>query len=794
VFSTSTPFSTQGTYTKFGAYAVLYHQGDFKKAAQALAEKGFGTWIDERGEEHPNPRPKGAGKRKPAVSGSAGNPAGGSTQALDNRPVIIVTARHDIMADQALKALARDQDLFCRGAVLGIVVEEKNAAVKLAGGVELANVKGSARFLVLSRKRIGCYLAKNAEFHSWSKDRNKEDVCKVVGPPARLVETVETWGHFPQFRALLSIASAPYVRSDGSIPDPGYDPSTGTFYRRSVKLPDLPLSPTRQDAVDAAQRLHRVVGQFPFEDDDDWLVWLAAVLTAVQRPVIAGPVPGIALNANRAGTGKGLLIDAAGIIAWGHGIPTRSYPDDKEEARKVKLSVALAGVSAVHFDNLDEGRWYGGGDVDSALTSTVVEDRILGGSRESGPVPLRPVWFLSGNNIVPGRDAFRRWLPINFVTELETPHERDDITIPDLKQYVTEHRGELLRDALVILRAHALEGRPVNWKGRLGSFEEWDQIVRGAVWFATERDCLATQRKATADSPERAVKLALLQAWFDLPGGGPGGDGVTAGEARELAEHIPAAKGQPMISTRHPELREALLDLSSDSKLPSSRKIGDKIRAMQRQNIAGLRFEKSGTKHQAVRWRVSKSSKGSRGSQGSQGSLFQPFAENSGMGNHVLSGSQDNQSTGANGLPRLPDSPPASEQAEVRKRIQFLMASLAHTLTDGAMSWPEIVGLYTEARREKLDLGELRIAGETLCIITTDQDGEEIWALQGHQNRNPREGWAKIGQAFLSGEPVPKESWPTGDDEYAEQERAAIQGEGDGLAFDRGGGDCGPGS
>jgi hypothetical protein len=58
VFSSSTKFSTQGTYTKFGAYAVLKHEGDFKAAAQALAQAGYGTWIDEQGQEHPNPAPK----------------------------------------------------------------------------------------------------------------------------------------------------------------------------------------------------------------------------------------------------------------------------------------------------------------------------------------------------------------------------------------------------------------------------------------------------------------------------------------------------------------------------------------------------------------------------------------------------------------------------------------------------------------------------------------------------------------------------------------------------------------
>jgi Bifunctional DNA primase/polymerase, N-terminal/AAA domain len=43
VFSTSTPFNTEVPYTKFGAYTVLEHGGDYTAAAQALRTAGYGT-------------------------------------------------------------------------------------------------------------------------------------------------------------------------------------------------------------------------------------------------------------------------------------------------------------------------------------------------------------------------------------------------------------------------------------------------------------------------------------------------------------------------------------------------------------------------------------------------------------------------------------------------------------------------------------------------------------------------------------------------------------------------------
>ena len=165
------------------------------------------------------------------------------------------------------------------------------------------------------------------------------------------------------------------------------------------------------------------------------------------------------------------------------------------------------------LDNLEEGSTYGNGPLDSTITEPIVKDRILGVSKMLEDVKLLPTWFLTGNNISPGKDAHRRWLCCNIVTPLEHPEEREDLEIENIINYIKEHRGELLRACLVILQAHALAGYPNNWKARLGSFEEWDRLVRGAVWFATGWDCNTTRKAAAAESPEYLRKLALLDAW-----------------------------------------------------------------------------------------------------------------------------------------------------------------------------------------------------------------------------------------------------------------------------------------
>ena len=286
---------------------------------------------------------------------------------------------------------------------------------------------------------------------------------------------------------LVAVAGSPFPRPDGTLVEAaGYDAHTGVLLRPTIDFPSVPSSPDREQAERAWDRLKEYVADFPFEGEDDRAVFLAGLLTVIARPAIDGPVPGIAVIGNRAGTGKGLLIDVMAIPDTGRPVPASSYPDDTAEAAKVKTAIALGGDPVVHFDNLAEGSAYGNSALDSALTARETNERLLGGNAR--PVlPLRPAWFLSGNNLAPASDAYRRWLVCNLVTPLEHPEGRTDLARRDLLLDVIHDRGSIVRDALTILRAHSLAGRPDGGWGRMGSFENWDEVVRGAVWYATAR-------------------------------------------------------------------------------------------------------------------------------------------------------------------------------------------------------------------------------------------------------------------------------------------------------------------
>jgi primase-polymerase (primpol)-like protein len=547
---------------------------------------------------------------RPGGGASSSERAGKADDQADEQPgarpaIEVNTERHRVLAE-TLAVLPLDPALFTRGDVLVRINHETEENVRLAGGVELRQAAGSARVVMLAEAGLGCRLTALADFVAWSIDRSGEWVCKPAHPPPWLMKAVLENGSYPGVRPLRGLAEVPFPRPDGSlVVAPGYDPATAVFHAPTVALDPLPERPDQAAAQAAAQALLELVEQFPFASDDDKAVWLAALLTVLARPGIAGPVPGIALVANRAGTGKGKLIDVVGILATGKPVPCTTYPKDDEETRKVKIALALAATQIVHLDNLDEGSLYGCGPLDSAVTSLEVNDRITGTAKITGGIELRPAWFLSGNNVAPGKDAFRRWLVCNLLTELERPEERNDLVIPDLLAHVRTHRAELVRAGLIILQAHAAAGRPTGGWAPLGSFEEWDRGVRAATWYATGWDCNATRRQAADEAPERLNRLALLEAWRTLPGGGEGGHGVTAAEARRLAElKVEPADSRTTPEPRHPALVDALERFGRDGKLPSPRSIDNTISALSRQNIDGWAFRKVGERLRSSLWTV----------------------------------------------------------------------------------------------------------------------------------------------------------------------------------------------
>lgn len=333
--------------------------------------------------------------------------------------------------------------------------------------------------------------------------------------PKRVIDALEKRGTWPGLRELVGISEAPVLRADGTIwQTTGYDEFTGILYLPSGKFPTIPDGPiSKKVAVAAAQRVFDIVQDFPFDDADGGThraAWYAALLTLVARPAINGCVPCFIFDANSKGAGKTLLAGLAGMIAYGRSIPEAGYSADDEEQRKCITSSVLAGDRALLLDNLTGP--FGGSAIDRAITSTVWKDRLLGVNKNV-ELPMRLMFFVTGNNVAIQGDAGRRVIPIRLAATDEKPEDRDGFAHPDIRQHVTDNSPQLLADVLTVLAAYIRAGRPKFDLKAFGSFEAWSDTVRNAVYWVTNVDPLDT-REGLAIADEGTEMLAdLLSAW-----------------------------------------------------------------------------------------------------------------------------------------------------------------------------------------------------------------------------------------------------------------------------------------
>jgi hypothetical protein len=89
----------------------------------------------------------------------------------------------------------------------------------------------------------------------------------------------------------------------------------------------------------------------------------------------------------------------------------------------------------------------------------------------------------------------------------------------DLRVYVPENRPRLVVAALTILRAFVVAGRPgARELEPFARFEDWSNLVRGALIWLGEPDPLATRDALVAVDPERENLVALHRAWESVIG------------------------------------------------------------------------------------------------------------------------------------------------------------------------------------------------------------------------------------------------------------------------------------
>jgi hypothetical protein len=497
----------------------------------------------------------------------------------DPRPEIVLSTDRSMVVDAAERALATMGGVYVRGRQLVHVVRDRG----LPGW--LKRPQGSPVIVPIDRDHLLDLLGRAA---AWVVI--KDDARRKASPPAWGAAMLLARGEWnlPQ---LESISDAPVFRADGSIlHTPGYDERTRVIFEPcGAAFPLVPTEPTRDDAARALAELYGPFAEFPFAADCDRAATVALILSIIARPAIDGCVPMFASQAPTPGSGKGLLVDVAAMIATGRRAPLMAPTDEDEETRKRLLAIAMESPSMVVIDNVEGA--LGSASLAMALTAGVVSDRQLGATKMV-TASLRPVWAVTGNNVQLKGDLGRRIVPIDLDPKVEHPEDRT-FQRGDLLGYVEEHRPRLVVAALTILRAFVVSGRPAHGMPPKGSFESWDRLVRGAIIWAGGADPLGGVKRIREQADEDLDRLrALLTAWVEQLGC----------TSLTLTDAIRKAGDSG-------DLHDALVAYCRSGR-PEAKPIGNALRKVQGRVVGGLVFRREATNRNGVTlWKVERAMK-----------------------------------------------------------------------------------------------------------------------------------------------------------------------------------------
>ncbi len=503
------------------------------------------------------------------------------------KPQIEITLDENAVAEQVVEALGKlDSNESCmvyqRGGLLVAAVESEDKDL----------TPGTLRVMQLPTAIVRERIGQACELVKVKLVEDRTELIRFV-PPKWLVDSIAQRGYYAgKIQPLAGIIQAPTIRADGSIlQEPGYDLETGLIYRPLADFAKVPDRPSKQDAIEAAGCLLKIVSDFPFVGAADMVVWLCLVLSMIARHCVDGCVPLFAVTANIRGSGKSLLVDAASLISFGRPAARRAFPTDDNELRKTITTAAIEATPTVLFDNLDvELR---GAALDAAVTSRTWQDRILGQSRSTGELSLRTVWTATGNNLVFGSDIARRVLPIRLASQLENPEERTGFQHADLLEFVADNRPRFAVAALTILRAYFVAGCPEQSGGVFGSFESWTRLIRGSLVWLGLADPLETRETAKAsDGSAELLKLIV----YGLLEADPDRAGLTTKQIERLATH--KIDDTPTC----PTLLEAIAEICGEKF--SGKVFGCTLRAFQGRTVDGMQIRSANAGRGLKKWLV----------------------------------------------------------------------------------------------------------------------------------------------------------------------------------------------
>jgi hypothetical protein len=492
-------------------------------------------------------------------------------------------------ADQAERAMLEDEHsepVFAHGGCYAAVRETRPVTA-----LDMTNHNRHAEIVHLEDVALRERLMASSNFYvpkgskDWTSDKAPHDIVATI--------TGRAGGRAPTLTGLLHAPTvhADVLRGYGFSPklygrvlyQPGYDHRTGLFC--TFETGSFPMLPTfaahEQDKASKRAResfdylIREPFGEFDFRDYTDKSAAVAALLTALVRPV-CGIAPAFLVAAPVQASGKTTLMTLVASIVEGRSPALNSWPEKEEELEKVLLSVLLMGASVICFDNLRNGLSVKSPGLAKLLSTGLVQGRILGQSTMA-TLPASVLVLLSGNNVVLEGDMPSRVIEIYLDARTERPDQRTYRR--DVLAWARDNRPDIVGHALTIIKAYLDVGAP-DTGGKRTRFPEWDRMVRRPIMWAGGADIATKFDRAYESDPLSEMYREIVRAWPSL-----GSDPMTAGEIVHALETME-------FDLTRAKLRTALRDLMGvpAGKQMSPQALGLKLRGFANRPIDGLRI------------------------------------------------------------------------------------------------------------------------------------------------------------------------------------------------------------
>jgi hypothetical protein len=493
---------------------------------------------------------------------------------------------------KTMEFLRHDGALYERGGLLVRIVD--NRTVIVVPEWLLLHLDRILRFESLRKNREGEFVSIPEDAPLWLATR----ITKADGERG-----------LPQLNAVLD-APTMDPKTGRVIAEDGFDEATGLYMQLPPNIEPIDEHVGEAQAREALKFLWRPFEMFPFADAThdtngrvSRSVFLAALLTAVVRRLLA-TAPGYLFSATAPGSGKTLLALCLAALMSADTPDVLGVPEgvDENEVSKLLLAKAMASAPTLFLDNV--AGMFKSSALCGFLTSPFYEGRILGLS-QTARVPTNSLLVLTGNKPIIVGDLNRRLLRCELDPRMEAPHKRAFNLDP--LEYCREHRLDMVRAALIVLKAWHNAGCPKFTPDRTASFEAWSDTIRQvAIWIGGKGWLDVGDPNDSIDAgfeadPDTRKLDALLRAW----------------EAEFGATRQPVKALRRYAEDCETELFEALDEIGVIERgVLNPRRIGRWIETHAGRVVGGLRFVKAGVTDGSVAWRVEGAGKGFQGNKG----------------------------------------------------------------------------------------------------------------------------------------------------------------------------------